>query len=99
MSYGVQVFNSSGTKILDISDRLSRLAQTGTFSAGDTSSTEATVTVTGMANDDSWIVFVVESGGGTLFTGGTVTKSTNQFTFRGYQGTGTKTYTYYVAKS
>jgi len=54
MSYGLEVYNASGTKIIGYTDRLIRFVTTGTVTAN--SSNYADVTVTGMANDDTWTV-------------------------------------------
>ena len=54
MSYGLEVYNASGTKIIGNTDRLIRFVATGTVTAN--SSNYADVTVTGMANNDTWTV-------------------------------------------
>lgn len=52
MAYGLEVFNSSGTKIISYTDRLVRFVSYGTITGN--SSGYINVTVTGMANNDTW---------------------------------------------
>jgi|TARA_R110000796_G_scaffold157891_1_gene274639 hypothetical protein len=54
MAYGMEVYNASGTKMISHTDRLIRFVATGTVTAN--SSGYADVTVTGMANNDTWEV-------------------------------------------
>jgi len=54
MSYGLEVFNASGTKIISYTDRLIRFVATGTVTGN--SSNYADVTIAGMANNDTWTV-------------------------------------------
>jgi hypothetical protein len=94
MAYGIEIFNSSGVKVLELSNRVPRFVQngTGTVAASSTS----TVSVTGMQNNDSWNVFVYESGSG--FAGLTVTKNTGSFTITNTY-TFSRTYYYWVVRS
>lgn len=75
MAYGIEIFNSSGTKILELSNRVARFVQNGSGTVAASSSTN--VTVTGMQNNDSWNVFL--SGGGSFFPL-TFTKNSGYFT-------------------
>jgi len=52
MAYGLEVYNSSGTKIVSYTDRLVRFVASGTVTGN--SSGYIDVTVTGMANNDTW---------------------------------------------
>lgn len=52
MAYGLEVYNSSGTKIVSYTDRLVRFVAFGTVTGN--SSGYIDVTVTGMANNDTW---------------------------------------------
>ena len=52
MAYGLEVVNTSGTKIIGTTDRLVRFVASGTVTAN--SNHYADVTITGMANNDSW---------------------------------------------
>jgi len=54
MPYGLEVYNASGVKMVSHTDRLIRFVSTGTVTAN--SSGYADVTVTGMANNDTWEV-------------------------------------------
>jgi hypothetical protein len=56
MTYGLEVYNSSGNTVLSYTSRVPRFVQSGTFVANATSNTD--VTVTNMANNDSWDVFL-----------------------------------------
>lgn len=77
MAYGAEVFNSSGTKILELSSRVARLAAQGqATTTNNGSSNTVTVSITGMLNNDSWEV-VAFSGS---LAGVKVAKSTGSFT-------------------
>ena len=52
MAYGLEIYNSSGTKIVSYTDRLVRFVASGTVTGN--SSGYIDVTVTGMANNDTW---------------------------------------------
>jgi len=55
MAYGLEVFNSAGTKrIVGNTDRLLRLVTHGTVTVNRNSYVD--IAITGMANDDSWTV-------------------------------------------
>jgi len=56
MAYGLEVYNSSGTKIVSYTDRLVRFVAHGTVTGN--SSGYIDVTVTGMANNDTWGVAI-----------------------------------------
>jgi len=74
-TYGLEVWNSAGAKTLEVSDRAPRFITSGSVVAavGNTN-----VSVTGMTNDDTWIVLI--NGPRALYSNITVTKGTNQFT-------------------
>lgn len=94
--YGVEVFNSSGTKVLSITDRVNRFVANGSFtiSAGDTSKT---ITVTGMTNTDSFQIFFTPSGGDSVFI--SASKGTDQFTCTIAQQADDVTFSYLVMAS
>lgn len=97
--YGVQVFNASGTKILDVTDTLERFVQSGSVNVTAGSSTD--VTVTGMTNTDTWEVLVIPQN--TTNFGALwqvyATKGTNKFTvYNTAGGTGTTSYDYWVLR-
>lgn len=94
--YGVEVFNSSGTKVLSITDRVNRFVANGSFtiSAGDTSKT---ITVTGMTNTDSFQIFFTPSGGDSVFI--SASKGTDQFTCTIDQQADDVTFSYLVMAS
>jgi len=58
MAYGLQVWNSAGRLVVDYSDRLVRFVSYGTVTAN--SSGYANVSVSGMANNDTWGVALGE---------------------------------------
>ena len=94
--YGVEIFDTSGTKVLSITDRVNRFVANGSFtiSAGDTSKT---ITVTGMTNTDKFQVFLTPAGGNSVFPG--VAKSTDQFTCNIAQQADDVTFSYLVMAS
>lgn len=100
MAYGAEIFNSSGVKILELSSRVARFVQAGTLT---TSGGYATVTITGMQNNDSWTVLRALNQG--LSIGSTITKTTNSFTLEqrtalsGTLDTTSRTWNYWVVRS
>lgn len=60
MAYGLQVFNSSGTLVIDVSDRLPRYVSNG-LTGSLAYNGYVDVTITGMTNTDSWIVLAIMS--------------------------------------
>lgn len=56
MSYGLRVWNSSGVLTLDISERLSQVISYGTATVP--AGSYVNVSVSGMAQNDGWFVFV-----------------------------------------
>ena len=58
MAYGLQVWNSAGRLVVDYSDRLVQFVSYGTVTAN--SSGYANVSVSGMANNDTWGVALGE---------------------------------------
>jgi len=77
MTYGVEIYNTSGNTVLSYTSRVARFVQSGTFTINATSNTN--VTVTNMTNNDSWDVFLVANGG---FTDIRYTLNTGFFTAR-----------------
>ena len=57
MAYGLEIYNSSGNTVLAYTSRVPRFVQSGTFTLNGSSNTN--ITVTNMANNDSWDVFLV----------------------------------------
>tara|TARA_B110000495_G_C22685831_1_gene404518 strand:- start:149 stop:436 length:288 start_codon:yes stop_codon:yes gene_type:complete len=92
MAYGMQIYNASGALTIDYVDRLIRFVQTGTASVS--SSGYVDITISGMANNDSWIVLLGSRPGMSAGTSPSnyATKSTNNLRIYGASGT----YTYYV---
>jgi len=77
MAYGIEIFNSSGVKVLELSNRVARFVQYGTATIPANGS--VAVTVPGAENNDSWSAFHTLSTG--VAANITYTKSTNTFTF------------------
>jgi hypothetical protein len=77
-AYGLQVRNASDQLVLEVSDRAPRFVSTGS-SAYTTGGSAITVTVTGMANDDTWAVVVNST---VPYGGVEVVKGTNSFTMK-----------------
>ena len=76
MAYGAEIFDSSGTKVLSITDRTSRFVADGTFTI-TTGNSSKTVSITGMTNTDKFQVFVAPTNHQQFVT---TTKGTDQFT-------------------
>ena len=95
-AYGVEIFDTSGTKVLSITDRVNRFVANGSFtiSSGDTSKD---ITVTGMTNTDKFQVFLTPTGGDSVFP--SVSKSTNKFTCTIPQQASDTTFSYLVMAS
>ena len=53
---GVEVYNSSGVKILDTTSRLIRFVADGSISAIPASSTSSNITISGMEDSSTWVV-------------------------------------------
>ena len=96
MAYGAEIFDSSGTKVLSLTDRVNRFVANGSFTitAGNTSKD---VTVTGMTNTDKFQVFISNTGGEQVFV--SVGKGTNKFTATIDQQTTNKTFSFVVMAS
>lgn len=56
MSYGLRVWNGAGQLRLEISDVLTRLRSTGSFTLARGATTS--ISVPGLTPDDSWVVIV-----------------------------------------
>ena len=54
MSYGLQLFSTTGALLLDISDRLTRVHSTYTLTVGP--NTSSFYAVSGVANNGTWAV-------------------------------------------
>jgi hypothetical protein len=93
MAYGLEVYNSSGNTVLSFTSRVPRFVQSGTVTAN---STGTTVTVTGLANNDSWdvIAFPVNY----TYVGLTITLNSGSFTVK-TQITTTINVDYWVIRS
>lgn len=78
MAYGLQVWNSSGTLIVDAVSRLPRLHESGVTAAIPVSSS-LDVTVTGLDTGATWYISHVGDSGST-YPSYSVTKGTNKFT-------------------
>jgi hypothetical protein len=77
--YGLQVRNAAGTLIVDNTSRLARVHLRGVVSISKNST--ASVTVTGMGNDDTWTVLFTTPLIYLIEIEVTATKSTNSLTF------------------
>ena len=95
MAYGIEVFNSSGTKVLELSNRVARFVQTGNGQAVNASSS-VNISVTGMQNNDSWDVIVMSETSG--FITFTISKNTGYFTVTNNSGLNT-TISYWVLRT
>jgi len=96
MAYGVEVFNSSGNKVLELSNRVAHFVTTGsiTIPAGSTSN----VTVSGLQNNDSWLVIISDDVASTAFLSYVVTKYSGYFSIYNQAGSSI-TYLYWVLKA
>ena len=94
MAYGIEIFNSSGVKVLELSNRVARFVQYGTVVVPANGSVD--VTVPGAANNDSWSAFHTLSFG--VGANMTYTKSTNTFTFYNSAGASYTLY-YWIIRS
>lgn len=70
MSYGMEVYASSGTKIITIDSRVTRFVANGT-TGSIANGSNTLVAVSGLANTDTWLVLVEP----------TTTTLLNQFNF------------------
>tara|TARA_R110000803_G_scaffold60363_1_gene119552 strand:+ start:3039 stop:3335 length:297 start_codon:yes stop_codon:yes gene_type:complete len=77
MAYGLQVKNSSGTLIVDLSSRLPRLFQSGVTAAIPVSGS-VTVSITGLDTGATWYLSHVPDSG-TTYPSYSVVRSANQF--------------------
>lgn len=57
MAFGLEIYAPNGNTILSMSSRVPRFVQNGVFTLNSNTSTN--VNVPGMANNDSWDVFLV----------------------------------------
>lgn len=78
MAYGLQVWNSSGTLIVDLTSRLPRLHESG-VTAAIPASGSVIVTVTGLDTGATWYISHVGDSGST-YPSYSVTKGSGQFT-------------------
>ena len=60
MSYGLQIFNSSGSLVVDISDRLPRYVSNG-LTGSLAYNAYVDVSISGMTNTDTWVVLAIMS--------------------------------------
>lgn len=86
MAYGLEVYNSSGTKIISVADRLTRFVVTGTVSVPYES--YADVPISGMADNDTWGVSLSSLGAVFQFSTVEITflKQTNNLRISYYGG-------------
>ncbi len=97
--YGLQVFNSSGALILDISSRLPRFVMSGLTST-IASGASTNITVTDMQNTDNWLVFAIDSDvNRTSFIAYTITKNNGFFTITNSMAETTASFYYWVFRS
>lgn len=93
MAYGLEIYNSSGNTVLAYTSRVPRFVQSGTFVSPAVSNTN--VTVTNMANNDSWDVFLSANAGAIDIR---YTLNTGFFTARNSSASGV-TVEYWVVRS
>lgn len=83
MAYGMEVYNSSGQTIVELSDvqSIALILDTVTITTDSNGDGTATETFTGMTttNEDEYDVFILTSGSGSGQLN-TLTRGTNQFT-------------------
>lgn len=89
MSNGLQVFDDAGTLMFDTSDRLARYVTTYTVSVVFPATT-GTVTVAGLADDGTWLVFPGASSTG-ISLPIYLTIGSGSFTWTRYAATGSFT--------
>ncbi len=65
MAYGLEVYNAAGSKIISVSDRLTRFVTTGTVTVPFNTSVD--ISVIGLANNDTWGVSLSAIGGALQF--------------------------------
>jgi len=102
---GLEVFNASGKKIVSLVDRLVRFVSTGTVTVSRGGYVD--VSVSGMANDDTWLVLLGFPPGIFWSTEARVAKQTNSFRITylatanlfGITGPSAVLMTYYVYRS
>jgi len=61
MAFGIEIYAPNGNTILSMSSRVPRFAQSGVFTLNTNTSTN--IDVPGMANNDSWDVFLAANSG------------------------------------
>lgn len=93
MAYGAEIFNSSGTKIIELSSRVARFVAQGTTTVPSSGSID--ITVTGMENNDSWGVFYASNIGAVSVN---ISKSTDTLTFTN-PGSGSRQIDYWIIRS
>lgn len=101
MSYGVEIYDTSGTKLIGVDSNLAQFFAfgTGTFVSNQTSDT---ITVTGLQNtSDFYILLAKEDGTPLFYVGATysTSKSTNSFTVSRSGHTAAQDYVYTVIKT
>lgn len=101
MSYGLEIYSTTGTKLIGAD---SNLAQFFAFGEGTflTNQTSDTITVTGLQNNSDFHVLLAKPDGSALFYVGatySVSKSTNSFTVSRSGHTAAQDYVYTVIKT
>lgn len=81
MSYGLEIYNSSGNLIVGTTSDLLALASNGTLTIP--ASGNIPVTVTGVTNTSQWVVLILSNNGGLvpLNTSVSASKTTDTVTF------------------
>jgi len=99
MAYGLRVENAAGNIIVDYTSRLLRIVANGTVTVSRNSYVD--VTISGMANDDSWTVGLNNSILSSFYQDWYYTKSTNNLRigFNSSSGSATQAISYYVFRT
>jgi hypothetical protein len=100
MSYGLQVFNSSGTIIVDINDRLPRYVANG-LTGSLAYNNYVDISIADMTNTDTWLVLAIMSSAISAddpTSGFTIVKSSGSFRLTNTYASGS-TFYWWVFKS
>lgn len=93
MAFGIEIYGPNGNTLLSMSNRVPRFVQQGTFNLNINQTVNTTVT--GMANNDSWDVFLAAGNSGNSWN---VALNTNLFSTRHLGGVNT-VMSYWVTRS
>lgn len=94
MAFGIEVYAPNGNTLISISSRLPRFVQNGTFLLN--ANTPLNINVPGMANNDSWDVFLTPN---IELDQINLTLNTGFFTARRISSSGNNTILYWVLRS